>query len=134
MQIKIIQFTELGDERGMLISLEQFKNIPFDIKRVYYLYETNVKARRGFHAHKALKQVLVCVHGSCKVLLDNGSEKEVVELNKPNFGLYLESNVWREMFDFTEDAVLMVLASELYDESDYIRDYGEFLKYLEENK
>ena len=114
--------------------LEQFKNIPIYKKIVYYQYDTNVKAHRGFHAHKALKQVLGCVHGSCKVLLDNGSEKEVVELNKPNFGLYLESNVQREMFDFTEDAVLMVLASELYDESEYIRNYDEFLKYLEENK
>ena len=89
--------------------------------------------RRGFHAHKKLKQILICVKGSCKILLDDGIEKAEVLLDKPNKGLLIESHLWREMFDFSEDAVLMVLASELYDESDYIRDYDEFIKYVREN-
>lgn len=134
MQIKTIQFSQLGDERGMLVSLEELKNIPFDIKRVYYLYETKTNVRRGFHAHRELRQVLICVHGSCKILLDNGCEKETVLLDKPDFGLVIEADIWREMFDFSDGAVLLVLASELYDESDYIRNYDDFLKYLEEKR
>ncbi len=131
MDIVTVEFEEHGDDRGTLVSVEQMKNLPFEIKRCYYMYDTKPGVRRGFHAHKALKQVLICVHGCCKVLLDNGHEKEVVPLNKPNLGLIIESNIWREMFDFTEDAVLMVLASELYDESDYIRNYDDFIKYIE---
>ena len=106
------------------------KEVPFDIKRVYYMYDTTEGVTRGRHAHKALEQILICVHGSCKILLDNGEEKVVVPLDKPNEGLYVSNVMWREMFDFSEDAVLMVLASELYDEEDYIRDYDEFLKYV----
>lgn len=131
MKIKIYEFEEHGDERGTLIALEQMKNIPFEIRRCYYMFDTVKGVRRGFHAHKCLKQILVCVKGECKVLLDDGTEKQVVCLDRPNKGLYIESNIWREMFDFSEDAVLMVLASELYDESDYIRNYDEFLKYVE---
>lgn len=130
MNITIFNLEEHGDKRGTLIALEQLKNIPFEIKRVYYMFHTGKGVRRGFHAHKNLKQVLICVKGECKVLLDNGSEKEVVLLDKPNKGLYLESNIWREMYDFSEDAVLMVLASELYNESDYIRNYQDFLEYI----
>ena len=132
MNIVTVEFEEHGDDRGTLVSVEQMKNLPFEIKRCYYMYDTKPGVRRGFHAHKALKQVLLCVHGSCKVLLDNGKEKEIVTLDRPKIGLIIESNIWREMFDFTEDAVLMVLASELYDESDYIRNYDDFIKYLEE--
>lgn len=128
MDIKKYSFTTHGDERGQLVALEEGNEIPFEIKRVYYIYDTLEGVRRGFHAHKNLKQVLVCVHGSCKILLDNGSERESVTLDKPYEGLYLENTIWREMYDFSSDAVLLVLASELYDESDYIRDYGEFLE------
>jgi len=88
---------------------------------------------RGHHAHKVLQQILICIHGSCKIRLDNGIEKKTVPLEKPYEGLYVSSNMWREMYDFSSDAVLMVLASELYDESDYIRDYDEFKKYIKEN-
>ena len=130
MDYKILSFKEHGDDRGILISLEQMKNIPFEIKRVYFMYNTMEDVRRGFHAHKALKQVLICTHGSCKILLDDGVQKESVLLDEPNKGLYIESNVWREMYDFSDEAVLMVLASELYDEADYIRNYDEFLKYV----
>ena len=132
MDIVTVEFEEHGDDRGTLVAVEQMKNLPFEIKRCYYMYDTKPGVRRGFHAHKALKQVLLCVHGSCKVLLDDGKEKEILTLDRPNIGLIIESNIWREMFDFTEDAVLMVLASELYDESDYIRNYDDFIKYLEE--
>ena len=87
---------------------------------------------RGYHAHKSLQQILVCIHGSCKILLDNGTEKKVVPLEKPYEGLYVSNNMWREMFDFSPGAVLMVLASALYDESDYIRDYDEFLAFIKD--
>ena len=130
MVVKIYQFNPHGDERGELVALEERKDIPFDIKRVYYMYNTIADAVRGKHAHKNLQQVLICVHGSCKVSLDDGIEKRIVVLNKPNEGLYITNNMWREMYDFSNDAVLMVLASELYDEKDYIRNYDEFLKFV----
>lgn len=130
MQIIKYEFQPHGDDRGQLVALEEMKEVPFDIKRVYYMYDTTEGVTRGRHAHKALEQILICVHGSCKIRLDNGEEKVVVPLDKPNEGLYVSNVMWREMFDFSEDAVLMVLASELYDEEDYIRDYDEFLKYI----
>ena len=127
MKIEIIDFEIKGDERGSLIALEGNKNIPFDIKRVYYIFGTKEGSRRGFHAHKKLKQVLVCVAGSCKILLDDGKSKQDISLDNPNKGLLIESMIWREMFDFSPDCVLMVLADEIYDESDYWRDYKDFL-------
>lgn len=130
MEYQVINFLEHGDNRGTLIALEQKKNIPFEIKRVYYMYDTKEGVRRGFHAHYNLEQVLVCVKGTCKILLDDGQKKEHVLLDSPNKGLYIKSTLWREMYDFSEDAVLLVLASELYDESDYMRDYEEFLRYV----
>ena len=128
MQIVKYAFQQHGDERGMLVALEEYNDIPFEIKRVYYMYGTKKNVRRGVHAHKCLEQILICIHGSCKVLLDNGREKKIVSLEKPYEGLYVPNNMWREMYDFSDGAVLMVLTSELYDESDYIRDYDEFLK------
>ena len=118
MQILKYVFQQHGDERGQLVALEEMKDIPFGIKRVYYMYETGEGVRRGYHAHKTLKQILVCVHGSCKILLDNGYEKKIVSLEKP--------------YDFSVDAVLMVLASEHFNENDYIRNYDEFLKMVRE--
>jgi len=134
MEIKIVKLEEHGDDRGTLIALEQMINVPFEIKRVYYMYNAVPGVRRGFHAHKQLKQILVCVKGSCKILLDDGTEKVEVSLDEPNKGLIIESHLWREMFDFSDDAVLMVLASELYDEADYIRNYEEFIEYVKENQ
>lgn len=133
MQITKYVFQPHGDSRGQLVALEEFKDIPFRIKRVYYMYDTVVGVIRGFHAHKSLQQILICIHGSCKIRLDNGDQKEVVILDKPYEGLYVSNAMWREMFDFSPDAVLMVLASELYDESDYIRDYDEFLEYVKKH-
>lgn len=129
MQVIKYAFQQHGDERGMLVALEEQKDIPFEIKRVYYLYDTKTEVHRGFHAHKSLEQILICIHGSCKVLLDNGTEKKVVSLEKPYEGLYVPNDMWREMYDFSEDAVLLVLASDYYIEEDYIRDYKEFQQY-----
>ena len=134
MEITTYKFDIHGDERGQLISLEEFKNIPFDIKRVYYMYDTGEGVVRGKHAHKSLEQVLICMHGSCKIRLFDGHEEETVTLDRPDVGLYVSNAMWREMFDFSKDAVLVVLASKLYDESDYIRNYDEFLKYIKEKE
>lgn len=128
MKDNIISFNVIGDERGNLVSLEEMKNIPFEIKRVYYLYDLQKDLPRGFHAHKELQQVLICVKGSCHVLLDDGKEKETYLLDQPNKGLLVDKMIWHEMQDFSEDCVLMVLASEYYDEGDYIRDYEEFME------
>lgn len=128
MNIKKYKFQIHGDDRGQLISLEELKDIPFKVKRIYYMYDTKTGVRRGFHSHKTLEQILVCIHGTCKILLDDGKQKEIVHLDTPYEGLYVGPNMWREMFDFSDDAVLMCLASELYNESDYIRNYDEFLE------
>lgn len=130
MQVVKYVFQPHGDDRGQLVALEEFKDIPFRIKRVYYVYDTDAEAVRGHHAHKKLEQILICIHGSCKIRVDNGKEKKIIPLEKPYEGLYLSSDMWREMYDFSPDAVLMVLASELYDESDYIRNYDDFLEYV----
>lgn len=130
MQVVKYMFQPHGDERGMLVALEEMKDIPFRIRRVYYMYDTLRDVTRGKHAHKNLQQILFCVNGSCKVMLDNGHERKTVLLEKPYEGLYVPSNMWREMYDFAPGTVLMVLASELYDESDYIRDYDTFLRYV----
>jgi len=128
--VKLIDFLKLGDDRGSLVALEANKTIPFDIKRVYYIFATETGVARGFHAHKALKQVAVCVTGTCRILLDNGCHKEEVLLDSPTKGLLIEDLVWREMHEFSPDCVLLVLASEHYDEADYIRNYEDFLKII----
>lgn len=126
--VKFIDFEIKGDERGSLISLEGNKNVPFDIKRVYYIFDNLPGVERGFHAHHNLKQVVICMHGECTFVLDNGKVREEVTLNTKNKALYIEDFIWREMKNFSPGAVLVVLASEYYDESDYIRDYEEFKK------
>lgn len=130
MQIEKIDFQQHGDDRGMLVALEETKEIAFKIKRVYYMYDTKEKVRRGFHAHKSLQQILICIHGSCQITLDNGTDKGTVLLDKPYEGIYVADNMWREMHNFSNDAVLLVLASDVYKEDDYIRDYDEFIKYI----
>lgn len=116
---------------GTLAFLESGRDVPFPIQRVYYIYDLADGAHRGFHAHKTLQQYLICIHGSCKILLDQGSEREIISLASPDVGLYVGPGTWREMYDFSPGAVLLVLASDYYEESDYIRDYGQFLKYIE---
>ena len=130
MDYKKLDFITKGDENGLLIALEENKNIPFEIKRVYYIFDTKEGVKRGFHAHKNLEQVLVCVNGSCEILLDDGKEKSITKLENRNEGLFIEKMVWREMFNFSADCVLMVLANDYYYEDDYIRDYKEFKNYL----
>ncbi|BFM49634.1 FdtA/QdtA family cupin domain-containing protein [Marinomonas sp. THO17] len=125
--IQLINFPSLGDDRGSLVALESQQSIPFDIKRVYYIFGTQEGVARGFHAHKQLKQVAVCVTGRCRMVLDDGKYREEVWLDSASKGILIEDMVWREMHDFSEDCVLLVLASEYYDESDYIRDYVEFI-------
>lgn len=134
MEIIKYSFQEHGDERGQLIALEESKEIPFAIKRVYYMYDTGEGVRRGFHSHRTLEQILICIHGSCRVLLDNGKEKETVLLDKPYEGIYVGPNMWREMYDFSPDAVLLVLASQIYDENDYIRDYHRFIDSIRDKR
>jgi len=112
-----------------LVSLERENNIPFDIRRVYYIFDTKDGVTRGFHAHRKLKQVAIAVKGSCRFILDDGIERVSVILDNPAQGLLIDSFIWREMTDFTEDCVLMVIADMEYEESDYIRDYSTF-KYL----
>lgn len=128
MKIIHYEFQQHGDNRGHLIAVENGIDIPFDIKRMYYLYDTKQGVVRGQHSHRKLEQVLVCVTGSCVVHLDDGNEQMDVLLNNPVKGLYIGPNTWREIYDFSEGAVLLVLASEFYDESDYIRNYDDFLE------
>lgn len=112
------------DKWGHLIPLEENDTIPFDIKRVYYIYGVEEGVRRGFHSHRQLQQALICVHGEVKILAKTPREEMDVCLNDPSQVLFIGPMVWREMYDFSEDAVLLVLASEHYDEADYIRDYA----------
>lgn len=130
MNIEKVNLVSHGDSRGQLIAIEEYDEIPFMIKRVYYIYDTNSDVTRGCHAHRTLKQLLVCVSGNCKIRLDDGKESQIVLLDKPNEGILICDTIWREMFDFSKDAVLLVLASDIYDEKDYIRDYQEFLRYV----
>lgn len=126
--INWVDFQSLGDQRGSLVAVEigKDKAVPFEIKRVYYIYHTAEDVSRGFHAHKNLKQVAICVAGRCRMVLDDGQNREETWLDSPTKGLFIEDLVWREMHDFSADCVLLVVASEHYDESDYVRDYQQF--------
>jgi len=128
--IEWAHFPSLGDDRGSLVALEGENTVPFEIKRVYYIFGTEQNVARGFHAHHNLKQVAICVTGRCRMILDDGKNREEVWLDSPTKGLLIGDLVWREMHDFSEDCVLLVLASEHYDENDYIRDYDEFLRVI----
>ena len=128
MIVTIKEFNVLGDYRGQLVALEENRNIPFDLKRVFYIFGTQEGVSRGNHSHYKTKQFLVAVNGSCKVTLDDGYNKETFNLNKPNLGLFQDALIWGTMHDFSSDCVLMVLANEYYDASDYITDYDKFLK------
>ena len=126
--VREIQFPQHGDERGKLIALESFTDlVPFEVKRVYYIFDTTPGTVRGKHAHKVLKQVLICVSGACTIECEmpDGTKTEH-RLDWPDRGLLIDGLVWRQMKEFSKDAVLLVLASEHYDETDYIRDYKIF--------
>ncbi len=121
-----------GDDRGSLVALEKEHNVPFDIKRVYYIFDTKMDVPRGFHAHRELEQLLICVTGSCKIKIDDGAQTETFDLNHPTKALFVGKNLWREMYDFSQGCVLMVIASEYYNPEEYIRDYQEFLRSVKE--
>lgn len=124
---KMIEFKEYGDEKGNLVVAEGSGfDVPFDIRRVFYIYGSDSDIKRGNHANRYTQFVLINVSGSSKVLVDDGFNKEVIVLDKPRMGLYLGTMVWKEMYDFSPDSVLLVLASEHYIESEYIRDYDAF--------
>ncbi len=127
-QYKILEFGDLGDERGKLVVVEGDMDIPFEIKRVFYMYGSDSSVIRGQHANRKSEFVLINVSGSSKVRVDNGFEEEIIELNRPRMGLYLPTMVWKDMYDFSEDSVLLVLANTHYDGEEYIRDYDEYLK------
>ena len=125
--VNLVNLDICGDERGSLIALEALsKQVPFEIKRVYYIFGTKPNVIRGKHAHYKLKQLLICVSGSVDILIDDGKNKDTIRLDSPDKGLYIDGFIWREMKNFTKDAVLIVLASDHYKEEDYIRDYKVF--------
>ncbi|WP_205480424.1 sugar 3,4-ketoisomerase [Sphingomonas arenae] len=117
-----------GDDRGSLIALEGDRNLPFAVARVYYVFGTKAGVSRGFHAHRKLNQLAVAVSGSCTMLVDDGSRRTALPLDRPDQGLLLGPMLWREMHDFSPDCVLLVMADTPYDESDYVRDYQAFLR------
>ncbi len=128
-QYKILEFGEFGDERGNLVVAEGSGiDIPFEIQRVFYMYGSDSEVVRGQHANRKSEFVLINVSGTSKVKVDNGFESEVIELNKPRMGLYIETMVWKDMYEFSEDSVLLVLANTHYDGTEYIRDYDAFIK------
>lgn len=129
--VRWIEFRELGDERGALVAIEGSKTIPFEILRTYYIYGTQPGVARGFHAHKELKQVAVCVSGSCRMKLDSGKEQAYVWLDSPTKAIRIDEMVWHEMDEFSPDCVMLVLASDHYDETDYIRNFSEFKELVE---
>lgn len=126
----IITFNDLGDDRGKLVVIEGNQSIPFDIKRVFYIYDSNNDVIRGQHANKNSEFVLINVTGKSKVRITDGDEEMVVELDKPMMGVYIPRMIWKDMYDFSSDSVLLVLASTHYDGREYIRDYDEYLKIL----
>lgn len=123
----LIDFKVMGDQTGSLVALEKGRDFPFDIKRVYYIWGTTPDVVRGKHAHRNLEQVIVCTSGSCDFILDDGRTRETVSLTRPDQGLHIKNNIWREFTNFSSDCVVMVLASQYYDEHDYIRNYEDFL-------
>ena len=125
-QCRVLNFGDLGDERGKLVVVEGNKDIPFDIQRVFYIYGSDSEVVRGQHANRQSEFVLINVGGTSKVRIDNGHSEAVIELDKPMMGLYIPTMVWKDIYDFSEDSILLVLASTHYDGSEYIRDYEEY--------
>ena len=124
----VLQFGDLGDERGKLVVIEGGQSIPFDIKRIFYIYESDATVVRGQHANRNSEFVLVNVAGQSKVRITDGTEEFVVELNKPMMGVYIPQMIWKDMYDFSSDSVLLVLASTHYDAQEYIRDYNDYIE------
>jgi len=131
----LIELEQIVDDvDGVLSVAEGNSQIPFTIKRVYYIYGIHYsKSKRGFHAHKQLEQVVFCINGSFKLMVDDGTSKQYFYLNDPNCGIYIGKNLWHTMFDFSNDCIILVISSEIYEESDYIRNYDEFIEYINED-
>ena len=127
-QCKVLNFADLGDERGKLVVVEGEQHIPFAIQRVFYIYGSDSEVVRGQHANRESEFVLINVGGTSKVRIDNGHSEAIIELNKPMMGLYIPTMVWKDMYDFSEDSILLVLASTHYNGKEYIRDYEEYKK------
>lgn len=125
---KIVALPILGDARGSLCVIEGGRDTPFPIARVYYIFGTEAGVARGFHAHRTLRQVAVCVRGSCTMMLDDGHAQRMIAMDRPDLTVEIGPMIWHEMSDFSDDAVLMVLADQPYEETDYIRDRDRFLK------
>lgn len=129
-EAKMIDFIEKGDERGRLVVVEGLKDIPFEIKRIFYMYGSEKDVIRGQHANKKSQFVLINVSGSSKIRVDDGDKSEVIVLDRPNKGIYIPSMIWKDMFDFSEDSVLLVLSDQYYDSEEYIRDYEQYCKMI----
>lgn len=129
-----IELKQIVDEKdGVLSIAESTREIPFDIKRIYYIYGLAYpKALRGYHAHKKLEQVIFCINGSFKLMADDGVRKQYFYLSDPNQGIFLGPKLWHTMFEFSGDCIILVLASDYYDESDYIRDYDQFISSIKD--
>lgn len=125
----LINIPKIGDE-GFLCFAESKKHIPFNIKRFYFIYDVEDNSERGHHAHKKCQQVLFCIKGKIKIILDNGFNREELVLKKPNQGIYLGSRIWHEMIGFSKDTILLIVASDFYKEADYIRNYQDFIKLI----
>jgi len=125
----IIKLPKIHNRAGNITIVEPFNNLPFDVKRIYYLYDIPSGAKRGGHAHKELYQLVVAASGSFDVMVDDGVNKKIVTLNRPDFGLIVVPGIWRELFGFSSGAICLVLASHKYDENDYIRDYTSYRKH-----
>ncbi len=125
--------TSHGDERGSLVAFEEQKNLPFDVKRAFYIFDTKCDAHRGCHANKNSQFVLVVISGSCRIRLDDGVTRSDILLNKPNLALFLDNMVWKEMYEFSYNAVLLVFSSHKYDETEYVRTHEEFLRLVRQD-
>lgn len=129
MDVRMIDFKEHGDERGRLVVVEGLKDIPFDIKRIFYIYGSDSEVVRGKHANRKTKFVLINVTGSSKIKVDDGKGNEmIISLNRPHTGIYFSEMIWKEMYSFSPDSVLLCIASEHYNREEYITDYDEFVK------
>ena len=128
MNYKLIDLKVFGNEKGRLVSFEKDKNCPFDVKRSFYIFDTEPDVVRGSHANRNSEFLLIPINGSCKVKITDGKETEIVKLNTPRKALYLDKMLWKEMYDFSYNAILLVLTNTYYDEKEYIRDYKNFLK------
>ena len=133
-QCKVLNFKDLGDERGKLVVVEGSQDIPFKIERVFYIYGSDNEVVRGQHANRESEFVLINVGGTSKVRIDNGHSEAIIELSKPMMGLYIPTMVWKDMYDFSEDSILLVLASTHYNGKEYIRDYEEYKKEMGVNE